>query len=144
MTLSALVSKEDEKAIIQAIEEAEKASSGEIRVHLEENCKNDPLDRAALIFAKLKMHKTELRNGVLFYLALKDKRLAILGDIGINSAVPADFWDNIKNAMIPQLAKGNFSSALCTGIQMAGEKLKQFFPYQENDKNELPNEISFS
>jgi uncharacterized membrane protein len=144
MTVSAFVSKDDEKEIIHAIEEAEKASSGEIRVHLEENCKIDPLDRAALIFAKLKMHKTELRNGVLFYLALKDKKLAILGDVGINSAVPSDFWDNIKDSMIPQLADGNFTDALCTGIQMAGEKLKLFFPYQDNDKNELPNEISFS
>jgi uncharacterized membrane protein len=144
MTLATYVSKDDEKAIVHAIEEAEKASSGEIRVHLEENCKTDPLDRAAVIFAKLKMHKTELRNGVLFYLAFKDKKFGILGDVGINSVVPADFWDNIKDTMIPLLAEGNFTGALSIGIQMAGEKLKQFFPCQKNDQNELSNEISFS
>lgn len=143
MAISALISTDDEKAIIHAIEEAEKASSGEIRVHLEENCKTDPLDRAALIFAKLDMHKTELRNGVLFYLALKDKRLAILGDAGINAVVLPEFWHEVKDKMIPLLSEGRYADALSAGIQMAGEKLKEFFPYQENDKNELPNEISY-
>lgn len=137
------LTKEDENAIHTAIEEAEMNSSGEIRVHIEEHCKADPLDRAALIFAKLKMHKTELRNGVLFYIAFKDHKLAILGDAGINSLVSDHFWNDIKEMMIPLFKEGRYVEGICEGVRMAGEKLKAFFPYQSNDKNELPNEISY-
>jgi uncharacterized membrane protein len=137
------LSKDDEKAIITAIEDAEMCSSGEIRVHIEDHCKADPLDRAALIFAKLKMHKTELRNGVLFYIAHKDHKLAILGDAGINSVVPENFWNDIKETMVPLFKEDKYVDGLCQGIKMAGEKLKAFFPYQNNDKNELSNEISY-
>ena len=72
--------KEQEDIIIQAIKEAELNTSGEIRLHVENNCKINVLDRASHIFKKLSMHKTALRNGVLFYLAVKDKKFAILGD----------------------------------------------------------------
>ncbi|HEX3007469.1 MAG TPA: TPM domain-containing protein [Bacteroidales bacterium] len=143
MSEAKFLSKDDEKAIIAAIEDAEMCSSGEIRVHIEDHCKADPLDRAALIFAKLKMHKTELRNGVLFYIAYKDHKLAILGDAGINSVVPENFWNDIKETMVPLFKEDKYVEGLCQGIKMAGEKLKAFFPYQNNDKNELPNEISY-
>ncbi len=143
MGASKFLSKEEEKTIITAIEDAEMCSSGEIRVHIEEHCKVDPLDRATVIFAKLKMHKTELRNGVLFYIAYKDHKLAILGDAGINSVVPENFWNNIKETMIPLFKEDRYAEGICEGVRMAGEKLKAFFPYQNNDKNELPNEISY-
>jgi uncharacterized membrane protein len=90
------------------------------------------------------MHKTKLRNGVLFYLAIKDKKFAILGDAGINAAVPGDFWEKIKNYMQEEFRKGNFTEGLCEGIRMAGEQLKSHFPYQSDDVNELPDDISFS
>lgn len=143
MSASKHITKEDQQAIVAAIVEAEECSSGEIRVHIDEHCKADPLDRAATIFAKLKMHKTELRNGVLFYVAIKDKKLAIIGDVGINSRVPENYWDDIKEAMIPQFASNNLVKGLCDGVRMAGNKLKELFPCQKNDVNELSNEISF-
>jgi uncharacterized membrane protein len=137
------LTKEDEKAVIAAIEEAELNSSGEIRVHIEEHCKIDPLDRAAFIFAKLKMHQTKLRNGVLFYVAHEDHKLAILGDAGINSVVPETFWNDIKDKMVSLFAENRYVEGICEGVRMAGEKLKTFFPYDQTDKNELPNEISY-
>jgi uncharacterized membrane protein len=143
MSASDFITKEQEKTIISAIENAEMNTSGEIRVHIEEHCKADPLDRAALIFAKLKMHKTKRRNGVLFYIAYKDRKLAILGDAGINSVVPDNFWNEIKEKMISFFASDNYVEGICEGITMAGEKLKAFFPYDKTDANELPNEISY-
>ncbi|MCD6598811.1 MAG: TPM domain-containing protein [Bacteroidales bacterium] len=135
---------EDDKLLItNAILEAEKNTSGEIRVHLETKCKEDVLDRAAYIFEKLKVHETKLRNGVLFYLAVDDKRFAILGDAGINQVTPEDFWDNIKAEMLSFFKEGDFSKGLVHGIQMTGEALMSYFPYQLDDVNELSDEISF-
>ena len=135
--------KEQQKQIVEAIKQAEHNTSGEIRVHIEKTCKLDVLDRAANVFAMLKMHKTQLRNGVLFYLSVEDRKFAILGDAGINAKVPADFWDSVKNAVIEQFKLGNQTEGLVKGILMAGEKLKAHFPYQKDDVNELSDEISF-
>jgi uncharacterized membrane protein len=129
--------------IIQAIKEAELNTSGEIRVHIDVKCSGNVLDKASDVFAQLKMHKTEQRNGVLFYLAVCDKQYAVIGDAGINKVVPADFWDSVKNVMHDYFIQGQFSQGLVKGILMAGEKLKANFPYQHNDVNELPDEISF-
>ena len=130
-------------AIVQAIKEAEKNTSGEIRVHIENTCKSDVLDRAVAVFELLGMHKTEARNGVLFYLAVKDRKFAILGDVGINKVVPADFWDKIKENCIENFKKGEFTKGLTEGIKAAGLQLKGHFPYQSNDVNELSDDISF-
>lgn len=136
-------SKEEQNLIVEAIKEAEKNTSGEIQVHIESHCKKEVLDRAVDVFEKLKMHKTKDRNGVLFYLAYKDRKFAILGDAGINSVVPHNFWDNIKEDMESAFRQGAFTSGLCEGIKKAGTQLKAHFPYKENDKNELSDEISF-
>jgi len=136
-------SKEEKELIKSAVKEAELNTSGEIRVHLDNRCKEDVMDRAAWWFGKLEMHKTEKRNGVLFYLAVKDKKFAILGDAGINAVTPENFWDKIKEKMAEHFAEGNFSTGLKEGILMAGLALKSHFPYQENDINELSDEISF-
>ena len=135
---------QQQKEVISAIKEAELNTSGEIRVHMEEKCKGDVMDRAAFVFEKLKMHETELRNGVLFYLAVSDRKFAILGDAGINAKVPDNFWDNIKNHMENLFKTGDFTSGLSDEIKMAGEQLKTHFPYKSGDINELSNEISFS
>ena len=135
--------KEQKAAIIEAIGSAELNTSGEIRVHIDSSCKEDALDQAAYIFKKLNMHKTEQRNGVLIYLALNDQKFAIIGDAGINSKVPADFWDKVKDDMLNHFKLGEFSEGLITGIHKAGEKLKAFFPLLPDDKNELPDDISF-
>ena len=137
-------SKTDELQILNAIRHAESSTSGEIRVHIENKCKIDVLDRAAQIFDLLKMQKTELRNGVLFYLAVVDKKFAILGDAGINAKVKPDFWDEIKEMMLGHFKKGNFAEGLSNGIIKAGEQLKEHFEHQDDDVNELSDEISYS
>ena len=133
-----------QQEIIAAIKEAEKNTSGEIRVHIEKNCKEDVLDHAAFIFDELEMQKTALRNGVLIYLAVEDRKLAILGDAGINLKVPKGFWDEIKDVMITNFKEGKFTEGLSQGIILAGEQLKKHYPHdKENDVNELSDEISF-
>jgi uncharacterized membrane protein len=129
--------------IFKAIHEAELNTSGEVRVHIENSCKGDVLDRAADVFAMLKMHKTELRNGVLFYLATNDKKFAVIGDAGLNAVVPENFWESVKDTMAECFAKQDYITGLVKGIGLAGEKLKEHFPYQKDDINELPDDISF-
>jgi uncharacterized membrane protein len=135
--------KEKKEMIRSAVMEAEKNTSGEIRVHIDNHCRGDVMDRAAWWFAKLNMHRTKLRNGVLFYLAVKDRKFAILGDAGINAVTEDNFWDRIKEEMLAEFNEGNFALGLHKGILMAGEQLREHFPYQEDDVNELPDEISF-
>ena len=134
---------EQQKSIQKSIANAELNTSGEIRVHIDDKCKGDVLDAAANMFHKMKIDKTELRNGVLFYLAVSDHKFAILGDKGINEKVPTDFWDHIKDVMLSQFKKQEFTEGLSKGIEMAGEKLKTNFPLQSNDTNELTNDVSF-
>ena len=139
-----LFSKADREAIINAIRSAEVSTSGEIQVHIESRCKGEVLDRAVKVFDTLKMHQTQDRNGVLFYLAVVDKRFAILGDKGINEVVPVDFWEKIKEHMTGLFKQGQFTQGLIDGIHQAGEQLATHFPYQgDSDINELPDEISF-
>lgn len=132
------------KLIVEAIREAELNTSGEIQVHIEKRCKdNIVLDRAAKVFSNLNMHRTKLRNGVLFYLAIEDKKFAILGDQGINNKVADNFWNAIKDNMEKHFRAGQFTEGLCEGIKHAGIQLKQNFPISKDDKNELPDDISF-
>ena len=144
MKASRYFTQEQQKQIVEAIEAAELNTSGEIRVHIDSVCKeNNVLDRAAKMFALLKMHKTALRNGVLIYLSVDDHKFAIIGDSGINAKVPANFWENTKNIMLTNLKEGKIVDALAEGITLAGEQLKLFFPYKLDDVNELDNSISF-
>jgi len=132
----------DEKVIIAAIKEAEKNTSGEIRVHIEKSTIKPPMDRALEVFYMLEMHQTEQRNGVLIYMASESKKFAILGDEGINNLVPDDFWDTEKELMGSHFKKGEFSKGLELAIIEVGKKIKVYFPYQSNDTNELSDEIS--
>lgn len=143
MSVQNFFSESEKKQIVEAIKEAELNTSGEIRLHVEGSCKADVLDRAVYIFEKLGMHKTGLRNGVLFYLAVADHKFAILGDAGINARVPENFWDEIKETVIAGFKEGKYADGLSKGIKMAGEELKVEFPYASDDENELSNEISF-
>ncbi|MCD0470699.1 MULTISPECIES: TPM domain-containing protein [unclassified Flavobacterium] len=136
------LSKEDEQVIVEAIRVAEKNTSGEIRVHIEQTTSKVPFDRALEVFYELKMNETQLQNGVLFYFAVADKTFAICGDKGINDVVASDFWDCTKDAMVAQFKSGNFKQGIVDGILNAGEQLKKYFPWSEGDTNELSNEIS--
>jgi len=140
---STFFTKEQQEKILAAVKAAEESTSGEIRVHIETSFTGEVLDRAAWIFKKLGMHKTALRNGVLFYLAVEDRKFAIIGDAGINAKVPEGFWNNIKELMKTDFREGKFTEGLSKGIIMTGEQLKSHFPHQSNDVNELPDEISF-
>jgi len=136
------LTKQDEKEIVSSIVEAEKNTSGEIRVHIEEHSEKSPLDRAQEVFFELNMNETQDRNGVLFYICVSDKKFAIIGDKGINDAVESDFWDCTKDTVIANFKEGNFKKGLIEGILQAGQRLKHYFPYQSDDTNELSNEIS--
>jgi uncharacterized membrane protein len=138
----AFLSKEDEQEIVQAIVSAEKNTSGEIRVHIEERSEKAPLDRAQEVFFELHMNETKYRNGVLFYVCVADKKFAIIGDEGIDKVVESDFWDCTKDIVISNFKEANFKNGLVEGILRAGERLKKYFPYQSDDVNELSNEIS--
>lgn len=134
----------DRERILAAIKEAEKETSGEIRVHIESSLEGRPvLDRAADVFVALGMSKTAARNGVLIYLAVQDHEFAILGDKGIDAVVPPDFWVNVRNTMQEQFRNKKFTDGLTQGIKLAGEQLRTHFPYHHEDKDELSNDISF-
>ena len=142
MDLKEFISLADNEKIVAAIKEAELNTSGEIRVHIESTCKSNPYDRAVYIFNYLKMYKTVARNGVLIYVAVKSQKFAIIGDEGINNAVPDDFWDKIKAKMASDFCRQHYAEGLKTAILTAGESLKRYFPYKSDDINEQPDEIS--
>lgn len=133
---------EQEQAIIKAIEVAEKNTSGEIRVHLEKITDLPPLQRALEVFHLLEMDKTDLRNGVLIYVAVESRKFAILGDAGIHTKVTENFWDEEKELMLSYFKKEEFSKGIELAILEVGKKLKEFFPYHSSDTDELSNEVS--
>lgn len=136
--------KEQQEDIRLAILNAELDTSGEIRVHIENTCTGDALDRALAVFNKLEMDKTENRNGVLIYLAVKNRKFAIIGDKAIHEVVTENYWDSTKNMMLNHFRENQFTEGLVAAITETGKKLKKYFPYQSNDVNELSDEISFN
>ncbi len=133
----------EKQQIEHAIIEAEKLTSGEIRLHIDRTSKGDVLDCAWIVFGRLKMHETNLRNGVLFYLSIDDKKFAIIGDEGIHAKVPKDFWNCIYKTIIVYFRNNKFAEGLCWAIQEAGKQLSTHFPCSGCDVNELSNDISF-
>jgi len=138
-----LLSEAQEQALVEAITAAELYTSGELRIHLEKSTgRKGAQARAKALFGVLKMHKTAEKNGVLFYLAVEDKQLAIWAGEGINAKVPDDFWEEIVALIIAEFKQGHFSEGLIAGVEKAGRALGEFFPRQEDDVDELSNEIS--
>lgn len=136
------LTKNEEQEIVEAIRLAEKETSGEIRVHIENTTTLAHFDRAKVVFNDLKMDQTQLKNGVLIYIAVLDKKFIICGDKGIDEKVPANFWDSTKETMQRYFKNTEYKTGIIAGIKMAGEQLQNYFPYLENDQNELSNEIS--
>jgi uncharacterized membrane protein len=134
---------EQQEDLKLAILNGELDSSGEIRIHIETKCPGEANDRAAQVFKILGMEKTELHNGILFYLAVKNRKFAVIGDSGINAMVEELFWEHIKAVLMEQFAQGKFTEGLIAGITQVGEELKKHFPYQRDDVNELPDDLSF-
>ena len=138
-----ILNREEDRRIVEAIKLAELNTSGEIKVRIENHCKGDVEERCLFVFNMLRLNKTKLRNGVLIYLAVKDHKFAIVGDEGINKVVEADFWNDVKDLMLSHFKEGRFADGLEQGIMRCGEKLKTYFPYQSDDINEIPDDISY-
>ena len=140
--VEAFLSPEEEQEIISAIRIAEKNTSGEIRVHIEASTEKNHDERSLEVFHLLKMNNTKDANAVLIYVAVKDKKFVIYGDKGIHKVVVDDFWNTTKDVMQKQFKQGDFKQGIVDGILKAGEELKEHFPWQIDDVDELSNEIS--
>ena len=138
-----ILNHKEDLLVVEAIKKAELNTSGEIKVHIENHCRGDVEKRSLVVFNKLKLNETKQRNGVLIYLAVRDHTFAILGDEGINKVVGDGFWNDVKDLMLSYFKEGRFAEGLEQGIMRCGEKLKTYFPYQSDDINEIPDEISY-
>jgi uncharacterized membrane protein len=136
----------DEKAqLVEAIQQAEQRTSGEVRVYVESHCRYmDPLDRAKEVFDNLKMGETEQRNATLVYVAVKDRQAAVYGDAGIHEKVGQQYWEEEVNKMLICFRQQHLAEGLMQVIRDIGEALHYYFPYERaTDKNELPDDIVF-
>ena len=143
MTPDKFLTADQQPTVVDAVRLAEKGTSGELRRHIDGDCPSTALGRAEEVFGKLGMHRTKLRNGVLIYLACNTKVFAIIGDKGINDVVPEQFWEDVTAMMGAEFRAGRFTEGLSQGVLMVGEKHQTFFPYQKDDVNEQPDDISF-
>lgn len=135
---------DEEQKIIEAIQEAEKQTSGEIRIHIEHNCKGEPLERAARIFHELGMSQTQQQNGVLIYIASEDHKAAVYAGKGIHKKVEEGFWNDVLDLLIQHFKKDAFEKGIEKAVYKVGDKLTELFPYHlKGDVNELSNEISY-
>ena len=130
--------------ILNSIKEVERKTSGEIRVHFQKKIKKPVIDAAVDKFFELKMDETKDRNGVLFFIVPRKKQFAIIGDEGINNVVPDDFWEEVRAILESHFKNKLWAEGIIKGIELTGEKLKKYFPYEEDDINELSDEISYS
>ncbi len=133
----------DKKAIISAIESAESHTSSEIKIHIEKTCKETgPYERARKLFDKLKLYNTKNRNAVLIYLSYNDRQIAILGDKGINDLVDDHYWNDVLKILKDNFSEGKYTEGFLQAVQKVGEKLKEHFPFETGDKNEISDFIS--
>lgn len=143
MQLDDFISKQDQGRVVAAISEAEKNTSGEIRVHLTPKCGKDVMRDAIKTFNRLQMYKTRHRNGILIFVAFESRKFAILGDSGINEVVSDNYWDEEKEILLEYFKNNDPTTGLCNVIARVGAKLKAYFPIEDDDVNELSNEISY-
>ncbi len=139
-----LLNSTEETEIINAIKEAEKNTSGEIRVHITYKENTSSFNYAKEVFNQFKLYKTEQRNAVLILISAKERTFTILGDTGIDKVVKQEFWDSVKNNVIEKFKLGNYFDGILFSVNVVGHKLKEYFPWDNNDKNEIPDEIFYS
>ena len=132
----------DLDAVAGAVAEAEAGTSGEIRVHLDARCPGDPMTRAVEVFERLGMHRTALRNGVLVYLAIHDRKLAVIGDAGVHERVAPGYWEGLKETLVGHVREGRPRDGLVAAVRDVGETLRRHFPRAPDDRNELTDEVS--
>lgn len=138
------LTKTQEQQVIDAISRSEKQTSGEIRVHIEHNCKGDALERAAVIFHDLGMDETEQKNGVLIYIASEDHKAAVFAGKGIHRQVEEHYWNDVLQILLNHFKKGEFEEGIEDAVNEVGAKLKELYPFQRGDVNELSDEISYN
>jgi len=143
MASNEFLTDEQEQAVINAIQQAENTTSAEIRVHIEEECSRDPLERAARIFHELGMDQTEEQNGVLIYIASDDHKAAVYAGQGIHDQVGDGFWSEVLNNLIEYFKEGSYVDGIKSAVKKVALKLEELYPYQKGDVNELSNEISY-
>jgi uncharacterized membrane protein len=138
------ISPEDLEAVAQAVRAAEQTTSAEIRVHLDHRCAGDPKARAVVLFEQLGMHRTRERNGVLIYVAVESRKLAVIGDIGIHERVGQDYWQDLVAATLAHLRSGRPRAGLVDAVRDAGMALGAHFPRRPEDRDELSDDVSFA
>lgn len=144
MASDELLTEEQEQQVITAIKKAELQTSGEIRVHIEQHCNKDPLERAARIFHELGMDQTDQQNGVLIYIAGEDHKAAVYAGKGIHEQVEDGFWSDVLNLLLNHFKKSAFVEGIEAAVQKVALKLEDLYPYRKSDANELSNEISYN
>ena len=142
LTLEEFLPAADRAQVRAAIAAAERTTSAELRVHLDEHCEDAELDRAAYLFTQLDMHRTALRNGVLLYVNVADRRVAVIGDAGIHDRVGQSFWNDVIELMRLRFMGGRYAEGVVAGVERIAEKLQEHFPRTAGDRNELTDEIS--
>lgn len=133
----------ERRVVADAISQAEKVTSGEIRIHIDEHIEEDVLDHAAYLFQELGMQHTRERNGILIYVCVADRLVAVIGDKGINERVPEGFWNGTVEVLKSHFVAGRPAEGLCEVVRLVGERLSAFFPPRTDDRNELSNEVTF-
>lgn len=143
MPTDKLLNNKQEQHLIKVINKTEKQTSAEIRIHIEEKCSDDALEKAAKVFHELGMNHTAQKNGVLIYVASEDRKAAIFGGEGIHNKVEDAYWDQVLNSLLTRFKDDAFVEGLEEAVQQVGQKLSNFFPHQKGDVDELSNEISY-
>lgn len=143
MPSTPFLTREEEQRVVEAIARAETRTSGEIRVHLEEHCNRDPLERAARVFHELGMDQTERQNGVLIYVAVEDHKVAVYAGKGIHKQVEDEFWDDLLKVILDHFREGRHEEGLTEAVNLSAAKLQEMYPHHSGVDNELSNEISY-
>lgn len=143
MALADFIPSEGQRRIADAITAAERHTTGEICVHVTPRCRGDVMKRAKRTFNRLHLYTTKRRNAVLIFVAYEDRKFAILGDTGINDAVPEGFWDGEVEELGTYLKAGRPVDGICAIIARLGDRLSEYFPGERDDENELSNEVTF-
>lgn len=136
------LSEEESVQVGEAVTEAERGTSAEIKLALVRHCWSDIRAKAASVFRKLGLHKTRERNCALILLVTTNREFAICGDRGIHEKVGQGFWDDVRDAMQSRFREGLFAEGLCEGVRRVGAKLAEHFPRRPDDRNEVPNEVA--
>ena len=142
-TANGFLTEEESTRIEQAIAEVELTTSAEVKVVVLRYCWDDIYVKAARIFSKFRLDKTELRNCVLVMLVVTNQEYLIYGDEGIHEKVGDGFWDDVRDEMLTHFVCDHFGDGLVHAVHRVGEKLADYFPYQTDDVDEIPNEVIF-